>query len=187
MKKLSLLPLGLGLLASPAFAASGLQFSLNNTNFVVLLAFLLFVGILIYLKVPGMLGGQLDKRADGIRSELEEARALREEAQTILASYERKQKEVQEQSVRIIAHAKEEAALAADVAKEDLKASIERRLAAAGDQITSAQAAAVREVRDTAVQVAIGAAADVIAQKMTAAEGNKLIDAAVADIETKLH
>ena len=77
--------------ASPAFAASGPFFSLGNTDFVVLIAFIVFIGVLFYFKVPGMIGGMLDKRADDIKSELDEARALREEAQTILASYERKQ------------------------------------------------------------------------------------------------
>ena len=81
------------LLASPVLAASGPFISLSNTNFVVLLAFLLFVGLLIYLKVPGKLNGMLDERANGIQSELDEARSLREEAQSILAEYERKQKE----------------------------------------------------------------------------------------------
>ena len=85
------------------------SFSLQNTNFVVLVAFILFIAVLFYFKVPGMIGAMLDKRADGIRTELEEARALREEAQTLLASYERKQKEVQEQADRIVAAAKEEA------------------------------------------------------------------------------
>ena len=80
--------------ASPAFAASGPFLSLHNTNFVVLLAFILFIGVLVYYKVPGMLAAMLDKRADDIQSELDEARTLREEAQTLLASYERKQKEV---------------------------------------------------------------------------------------------
>lgn len=87
----------------------------------VLIAFLIFVGVLLYLKVPGTLMGMLDKRASGIKSELEEARALREEAQTLLASYERKQKEVQEQADRIVAAAKEEATVAAEEAREDLK------------------------------------------------------------------
>ncbi|MCP5037011.1 MAG: F0F1 ATP synthase subunit B [Rhodobacteraceae bacterium] len=184
MKKLLAL---LTVTASPAYASSGLEFSLNNTNFVVLLAFLLFVAVLIYLKVPGLVTGQLDKRADGIRDELNEARALREEAQTILASYERKQKEVGEQAERIVSTAKDEAAIAAEQAKVDLKASIARRLAAAEDQIASAQAAAVKEVRDTAIQVAIGAAGDLITKGMSAAEGNKLIDAAIKDAEAKLH
>jgi len=95
--------------ASPALAASGPFFSLGNTDFVVLLGFLLFIGVLFYFKVPSLIGAQLDKRADGIKSELDEARALREEAQALLASYERKQKEVQEQADRIILHAKQEA------------------------------------------------------------------------------
>ncbi len=184
MKKLSIL---FTLAASPALAASGPFFSLGNTDFVVLLAFLVFIGVLIYFKVPAMLGGLLDKRADGIRSELDEAKALREDAQTLLASYERKQREVQEQSERIIAHAKEEARLAADQAKVDLQASIERRLAAAQDQIASAETSAVREVRDRAVAVAIAAAGDVVSKKMSAADGNSLIDDAIAQIETKLH
>ncbi|TDK46769.1 F0F1 ATP synthase subunit B [Antarcticimicrobium luteum] len=186
MRNLTALILSLGF-ASPALAASGPFFSLHNTNFVVLLAFIVFVGVLFYFKVPGMIGGALDTRAAGIKSELDEARALREEAQTLLASYERKQKEVQEQADRIVAHARTDAAAAAEQAKADLAASITRRLAAAEDQIASAQAAAVKEVRDQAVTIAVAAANSVITKQMTAAEGNRLIDAAIADVEAKLH
>ncbi len=173
--------------ASPAFAATGPFFSLNNTDFVVLLAFILFIGILVYMKVPGKLTGMLDSRATGIKSDLEEARALREEAQTLLASYERKQKEVQEQADRIVASAKQDAQLAADEAREDLKKSIARRIASAEGQIASAEASAVKEVRDQAVTIAIQAARDVIAKQMTADEGNKLIDDAIAQVDAKLH
>lgn len=186
MKKLILATLISGA-ASPVLAASGPFVSLQNTDFVVLLAFLLFIAILVYFKVPGMMGGLLDKRADSIRADLDEAKALREEAQTLLASYERKQKEVQGQADRIVAAAKDEAEKAAVQAKEDIKASVARRLASAEDQIASAQAAAIREVRDRAVVVAIGAARDVIAAQMTAAEGNKLIDDSISTVEAKLH
>ncbi|ARE83807.1 ATP synthase subunit b 1 [Roseovarius sp. EC-HK134] len=173
--------------ASPALAASGPFFSLSNTNFVVLLAFLLFVGFLIYVKVPTLLGKKLDERAANIKGELDEARALREEAQTLLASYERKQKDVQAQADRIVAQAKEEANAAAEEAKEEIKASIARRMQAAEEQIASAEARAIRDVRDQAVVVAVAAARDVIAKQMTAADGNALIDAAIADVEAKLH
>lgn len=186
MRNLAALILTFGA-ASPALAASGPFFSLSNTNFVVLLAFLLFIGVLAYFKVPGMIASQLDQRGESIKAELDEARALREEAQTILASYERKQKEVQEQADRIVASAREDAAAAANQAKEDLKQSIARRLAAAEDQIASAEASAVKEVRDQAIIIAIGAANDVIAKQMTAADGNKLIDAAIAEVDAKLH
>ena len=153
----------------------------------VLIAFLLFVGVLVYLKVPGLLGKKLDERAEGIHAELEEARTLREEAQTLLASYERKQKEVQEQSERIVEHAKQEAAAAAEQAKEDLKGTIARRLKAAEDQIASAEAGAVKEVRDQAVTIAVAAARDVIAKQMSATDANKLIDDSIAEVDAKLH
>ena len=174
-------------IASPALAAGDTFFSLRNTDFVVLLAFILFIAILFYFKVPSRIAGMLDSRAEGIKAELEEARALREEAQSLLASYERKQKEVQDQADRIVSAAREEAEAAAAQSRVELEKSLERRMAAADEQIGSAQAAAVKEVRDEAVVIAIAAARDVIAKQMTAAEGNKLIDESIAQVEAKLH
>lgn len=173
--------------ASPALAASGPFFSLGNTDFVVLLGFIVFIAVLFYFKVPGMIGGALDNRAEGIKSELDEARALHEEARSLLASYERKQREVQGQADAIVAAAKEDAVLAAEQAKVDLEKSIARRLAAAQDQIASAEASAVKEVRDQAITVAVSAANAVLAKQMTAAQANKLIDASIADVGEKLH
>lgn len=184
MKKLIILGV---LAANPAFAASGPFFSLSNTNFIVLISFLLFVGVLIYMKVPGKLTGLLDARAAQIKADLDEARALREEAKTILASYERKQKEVQEQSDRIVASAREEAMTAAAQAKADLKVSIARRVAAAEDRISSAEAGAVRAVREQAVAVAVAAASDLLAKQMTAEGAAASIDEAIAQVEAKLH
>ena len=184
MKKLSIL---LTLLASPAMAASGPFFSLQNTNFVVLVAFIAFIGILIYMKVPAKLTGMLDARAATIKAELDEARSLREEAKSILATYERRQKEVQEQADRIVSSARDEALAAAAQAKEDLKTSIARRLAAATDQIASAEASAIRQVREQAVSVAIAAAGDVLSKQMTAEAASSSIDDAIAQVEARLH
>lgn len=172
---------------SPALAASGPFFSLSNTNFIVSIAFLLFIGVLVYFKVPGMIGGQLDSRAEAIKSELDEARALREEAQTLLASYERKQAQVQEQAERIVASAKDDAKAAANEAKIGLEKSIARRLAAAEDQIASAQAAAVKEVRDQAIAVAVSVAGDVVAKGMTGADASAMIDKSIDEVGAKLH
>lgn len=187
MRKLILFPAILALTSGPALAAEGPFFSLRNTDFVVLVSFIVFIGILFYFKVPTLIGGLLDKRAIAIRSELDEARALREEAQSLLASYERKQKEVQEQADRIVAQARDEAAAVATQAKADLEKSITRRIAAAEDQIASAEAAAIKEVRDRAVAIAIAAARDVIAKQMTAADANKLIDDGIDVVDAKLH
>jgi F-type H+-transporting ATPase subunit b len=186
MKKLTL-ALALALAAGPAFAATGPFFSLRNTDFVVTIAFLLFVALIVYLKVPGLLGGLLDKRAEGIRGDLDAARALHEEAKALLASYEKRQKEVQDQAGLIVDTAKREALAAAEQAKIDLEASIARRLRAAEDQIASAEASAVREVRDRAIEVAVAAAGDLLASQMSAAERGRLIDAAIGEVEAKLH
>lgn len=176
------------LTATPALAAVGEPFfSLRNTNLIVLAAFLVFVGILLRYKVPARIAGLLDARAAGIRAELAEAKAIREEARALLASYDRKQKEVLEQSARIVAAAKEEAQAAADQAKADLKASIARRLAAADDQIGSAVKAAETAIRNQAIAVAVAAAGEVLARQMTAAGAKASIDAAITQVEAKLH
>lgn len=181
------LTVALAVMASPAFAASGPFFSLHNTDFVVLLAFILFLGVLIYFKVPGMLNKMLDDRAAGIQSDLDEAKALREEAQALLASYERKHKEVQEQADRIVANARDEAARAADQAKDDIRLSVQRRLESATEQLESARASAERDVRDTAIGAAVAAARDVIAGQMNATQSNSLIDDAIKSVEDRLH
>jgi F-type H+-transporting ATPase subunit b len=175
------------LLSSPAMAASGPFISLGNTNFIVLLAFLIFVGVLVYAGVPGKITGMLDARAVQIKAELDEARALREEAKGILASYEKKKKEVQEQADRIVANARSEAVEAAEAAKAELKRSIARRLAAAEDRIASAEKDAVRAVRERAVTVAIDVAGEILAKQMTPKAAGAAIDAAITEVGAKLH
>lgn len=185
MKRLSLAFIALG--ASPALAASGPFFRLGNTDFIVTIAFLLFVGILIYFKVPSILGGLLDKRAEGIRNDLDEAKRLREEAQEIYASYERRQREVKDQAAEIVANAKRESELQAEKSKADLKASIARRLKAAEDQIASAEADAVRAVRNSAVQTAVGAASQLLGQQVSAGQRGAGIDEAIEDVARRLN
>lgn len=176
------------LAASPALAAGkGPFFSLGNSDFVVLIAFLVFVGVLLYAKVPSRIAGLLDARAVQIKAELDEARNLREEAKALLSSYEKKQKEVQEQADRIVAAAKDEAMAAAAQAKADLKVSIARRLAAAEEQIAAAEAGALRAVRERAITVAVGAASEVLSKQMTAEGAAASIDVAIAQVEAKLH
>lgn len=173
--------------AAPAHAAGKVFFSLNNTDFVVLLGFLVFIGVLVYFKVFRKITEMLDARAEGIKADIAEARSLREEAQTLLASYERKQKEVQDQANRIVAAAKEDAKVQAEKARADLEQSISRRVQAAKEQIASAEDQAVRDVRDRAIQVAVAAARDVLTQQVDGARSDALIDDAIATVQAKLH
>lgn len=160
---------------------------LNNTNIVVGIGFLIFVGILLYYRVPQMVAGRLDQRAARIKADLEEARALREEAQGLLVGYERKQKEVRSLAEEIVATARAEAEKAAELAKEDIRRAVQRRMRTATDQIAAAEKAAIRQIRDRAVNVAVAAAAEVIGRSMRPEDADALIDAAIADVGGKIH
>jgi F-type H+-transporting ATPase subunit b len=160
---------------------------LDNTNIVVGIGFVIFVGVLLYYGVPGMLFSRLDSRAASIKADLDEARALREEAQTLLAGYERRQKEVAIQAEEIVRAAHHEAEMAAENAKAEIRRSVDRRVATAGEQIRAAEESAIRQIRDRAVSVATAAAADVIRQRMGDAEADALIESSIRDVGAKLH
>lgn len=179
----------LALLASPALAAADGKpfFSLYNTDLIVLMAFVVFVGILVYFKVPDKVTGMLDSRADTIRSELDEARRLREEALQIYAKFEAQQESIEEETARIVERARTDAELTAEQVKAEIEASIARRLKSAEDQIASAEAAAIREVRERAISVATAAAGDVIAKQMDTAGHDALFKSAIKSVETRLN
>ncbi|MFN4057950.1 MAG: ATP F0F1 synthase subunit B [Roseinatronobacter sp.] len=177
------------LAASPAFAAVEGKpfFSLYNTDLIVLAAFIIFSGMLIYAKVPGKITGFLDARGQAVQAELAEARRLREEAIEVYASFERKQNEVKDQAARIVEKAKADAQLAAAQTKAEIESSIARRLKAAEDQIASAEAAAIRDVREKATSIAIAAAGDLIARQMDAEQSDALVAKAIAAAHARLH
>jgi F-type H+-transporting ATPase subunit b len=160
---------------------------LENTDFVVGVAFVAFLAILWRFDVPGILARALDARAERIRTELEEAKRLREEAQNLYASYERKQQEVEGEVQDIIAHARREAEEAAEQARRDLEVTVARRIRAAEEQISQAEADAVREVRNEAIRVAVDAAADAIAEGLSKAGKDRLIDEGIKTAADRLH
>lgn len=160
---------------------------LNNTEIVVSIGFLIFLAILGYYKVPSLILGKLDERAVKIRADLDEARALREEAQALLASFERKQKEVAQLAEDIVAAAKVDAEKAAAAAKEEIQRSVVRRIQTATDQIEAAEKAAVRQIKDRAVAIAVAAASDVIRDRIRPEDAVALVDSSIATVGAKLH
>ncbi len=150
-------------------------------------AFVLFVGILVYLKVPGMLTGVLDERAKKISDDLDQARELREEAQVLLATYQRKQRDALKEAEEIIAHAKEEAMREAEQAEKKLEESVARRQQAALNKIALAEAQAENEVRDAAIEIAIAAATAVVAQQVEGDRADALVNTAIQDLRRHLN
>lgn len=159
----------------------------HDPLFWVLVAFLIFVGALLYYGVPAMVGKMLDERADGIRRELDEARKLREQAQALLADYQRKSREAENEAKSIIDQAKREAEAMASETKKNLVESIERRSKQAEDKIARAEAQAISEVRATAVNTALAAAEKMLAARVPGQVGDNLIDQSIKDLKGKLN
>ncbi|MEZ2331939.1 F0F1 ATP synthase subunit B [Mesorhizobium sp. RCC_202] len=151
------------------------------------IALIIFLGVIIYLKVPGMLAKSLDARAAKISSELEEARKLREEAQQLLGQYQQKRKEAEKEAADIVAAAKREAEMLASEAHQKTEDYVTRRTALAEQKIAQAEREAVSEVRASAVDIAVEAARALLAAKVDAKAGADLFKSALQDVKAKLN
>lgn len=158
-----------------------------DATFWAFIGFLLFVGIILYVKVPGMIAGQLDQRADGIRAELAEAKRLREEAEALLADYRKRAREAEAEADGIVRQARHEADALAKEAQQRITDYVERRTRAAELKISQAEAQALQEVKSLSADIAIAAAEKIIAGKTKGAEGDKLIDRSIGEIKARLN
>lgn len=158
-----------------------------DATFWAFVGLILFFVLIAYLKVPGMVTKALDDRSDKIRTDLEEARKLRDEAQQLLAEYQRKRKEAESEAETIIAAAKRDAdALSRDAEKKTAEY-VERRTQLAEQKIAQAEAQAVAEVRANAVDVAVAAAEQLIGKKLSGPDANALFDKSLAEVKQRLN
>lgn len=160
---------------------------LQSAEFWVAVSFVLFLLILLYYKVPAVLAKALDERADGIRRELDEARRLREEAQALLADYEKRHRNAAEEAQAIVNLARSEAEALAKETRQSLAESLTRRTRLAEEKIARAEAQAVDDVRAAAVERAIAAAERILREKASGAGGAALIDQGIRDLKGRLN
>jgi F-type H+-transporting ATPase subunit b len=147
----------------------------------------IFLGIVIYLKVPGMITRSLDERAKRISNELDEARRLREEAQQLLAEYQRKRKEAEQEAEAIVEAAKREAETLVREGRARTEEYITRRNAMAEQKIGQAERDAVNEVRARAVDIAIAATSKVLADKVDGTVEADLFRKSLEDVRTRMN
>lgn len=160
---------------------------LSDPTFWVLVGFLVFVGAAIYFKLPGLIGRALDDRALTIKAELDQARRLREEAQALFVDYQRRQREAEKEATEIVAHAREEAERLVREAHAELEATMTRRRQLAETKIAQAEAQAVKEVREAAVDLAIAAASSVLKQELQGDRAATIMDRAIGDVRKHLN
>lgn len=148
-------------------------------------ALVLFIGLLVYLKVPAAIMGALDSKSQAIAKELHDARKLREEAEALLAEYEAKRAAAEAEAKAIVDSAKEQAALVAEETRASMTAAIKRREQQAEDRIAQAEARAAAEVRAAATDAAINAAEKLIRERLSDKAQSALVAEGVAELGRK--
>lgn len=149
------------------------------------LSLLIFIGLLVYLKVPATIAGMLDGRTQEIAKELHDARKLREDAEKLLAEYQAKKAAAEAEAKAIVDAAKEQAAAVAEDTRTQMMAAMARREKQAEDRIAQAGARASDEVRAAAVEAAIAAAEKLIRERMNDKAQGVLVSEGVADLKRK--
>jgi F-type H+-transporting ATPase subunit b len=159
----------------------------RSAEFWVAVSFVAFLIVLLYYKVPAMLAKALDDRAAAIRSELDEARRLREEAQALLADYQRKHRNAGQEAEAIVEQARREAEAFATETRQSLAETLKRRGRHAEERIARAEAEAVDEVRAAAVDMAIAAAEKILREQAAGTAGAQLIDESIRGLKGRLN
>jgi len=160
---------------------------MHEPEFWVAVAFVLFIGVLVYAGAHKKVIEVLDQRSARIKAELDEARRLRDEAGKLLAEYQRKQREAEREAEAIIAEAKAEAERVAAEARVKTEDFIARRTKLAETKIGQAEAQAVADVRAAAADAAVAAAETILRNTAKDKVADDLIARGIADVKAKLN
>lgn len=163
-----------------------MQFFQEPENWVAV-AFVIFVGVIIYVGAHKKMIEALDHRSARIKAELDEARRLREEAAKLLAEYQRKQSEAEREAAAIIAEAKAEAERVAAEARTKMEEFVARRTKLAEAKIGQAEAQALADVRAAAADAAVAAAETILRDTAKGQVADDLIAQGIADVKAKLN
>ncbi|MCY4592439.1 MAG: F0F1 ATP synthase subunit B [Alphaproteobacteria bacterium] len=156
-----------------------------TADIAVAIAFVIFVALVLW-KGTARITALLDRRSAEIARQLEEAQKLREDAQTVLATYRRRQRDAETEAGEIVAQAQAEAERLRVQAEEAVTAMLERRERQALDRIAQAEARALQDVRSMAVDLAVDAAGHLIRETMTPETRTRLIDDAIEELPDRL-
>jgi F-type H+-transporting ATPase subunit b len=160
---------------------------LSAPDFWVGIGTLIFLGILVWMKVPALITGALDARAAAIAKELDEAKRLRSEAEALLLEYKKKRSEAESEAAAILAEAKGEAERYAKESRTAIAAQIERRSRQAEEKIAQAEAQAIAEMRALAADRAIAAAERLVAARLDDKQAADLVKRSLEQIPSKLN
>jgi F-type H+-transporting ATPase subunit b len=158
-----------------------------EAEFWVAVAFVIFIGVLGYFRVHELLLKSIDDRRERIKAEFDEARRLKAEAETLLATYRRKQQEAEHEAQAIVAGARTEAERLAAEAEAKIEEFVVRRTKMAENKIAQAEAQALADVRSAAAEVAVAAAKTILTRTVKDKVADNLLAKGIEDFKGKLN
>ena len=156
-------------------------------EFWVAVAFVILMGIFIYVGVPKTVVKALDHRAERIKAELDDARRLKDEAAKVLADYKARRASAEKEAAEIVSSAKAEAERIAAEAKAEMEDFVARRTKTAESKIALAEAQALADVRAAAADAAVAAASTILSQTVKGQVADDLLTKGIADVRQKLN
>ena len=179
----------------PAFALSfGVSYaagskkliSLDNTDFVVLISFLIFVGVLVYFKVPSIVGAFLDKRSNDIQNEIEKAGEILEEAKKILSSIEADHIRTSKTIGQMVETAKSRAGDEEEKAKKNIEELVKNKLISAKGQVMSNERKILEEIEGRAIDLGIEKVRMKLSKSLSSSDYDNQFDSSIQSIEKGL-
>ena len=147
----------------------------------VALGFIIFF-VLVWKKAGSAISDILDKRVQKIKNDLEEAEALRFEAEKELEKFKSMQLEAVKDAKRIISDAQKAANRIRDAASEKANELIKRRQEQARAKIAAEEAAVVSELKAKATDIAMSASKEILISELNADIGSSIIDESITEI-----
>ena len=159
----------------------------TEPEFWVAIAFVILIVLFAWLGVHRTVLKALDHRSDRIKSELDDARRLKDDAAKLLAEYQAKRTSAEREAQDIIAGARVEAERIAAEAKTKMEDFVARRTKTAESKIALAEAQALADVRAAAADAAVAAASTVLSQTVKGPVADNLLSKGIAEVKAKLN
>ena len=157
-----------------------------DATFFVAVSFLLFVAFVVWIGLPGSILNALDERSANIQKELDEARILHEEAQSLLAKEKRKLEKCDEEVKEILKKASDQADLLAENSKKTLEEEIQRKQKQADLKISQARDEAIRDVKSKATDLSVIIAKEYLKENIDDKISSELVDKSIEDLKRNL-
>ena len=159
----------------------------HDPTFWVAIAFLLFIALLVFFKLPSAIADALDSRAVKIKNDLDEAENLFKKAQDLLATYQKKQRDAADDAMAIKLSAEKEAERLTVEGEERLIALLQRREDLIIERIAQAEAKALSDLKARTADIAMDATQEILATMVSPSKSDKMLNEAISSLSKRLN